>query len=116
MSPVEPRDTSTPCSDPRTGWEAVLDPSSREDEACLSWQSRGACIGQPEEWFFPDGGGSAATARYGKGRQVCARCPVRDRCLTEAMQMEGWLEAQWRFGLWGGKTPGERVELMRRSA
>ncbi len=33
MSPVEPRDTPTPCPDPRTGREAVLDPSSRQDGA-----------------------------------------------------------------------------------
>ncbi len=80
----------------------------------LSWQTHAACVGQPERWFFPNGGGSAATAAYRKGRQVCAHCPVRERCLIEAMRMEGWLDAQWRFGLWGGLTPGERVELMRR--
>ncbi len=85
-------------------------------ETFTSWQTNGACIGQPERWFFPDGGGSAATAAYRKGRQVCAHCPVRERCLDDAMRMEGWLDAQWRFGLWGGLTPGDRVELMRRRA
>ncbi len=116
MSPVEPRDTSAPSPDPWAGREAVLDPSSRQDGASSSWQTRAACTGQPEEWFFPDGGGSAATARYRKGQQVCAHCPVRARCLGEAIRMEGWLDAQWRFGLWGGLTPGERVELIRRTA
>ncbi len=91
------------------GMPATAEPST-------AWQSRARCIGHPERWFFPDGGGSAATAAYRKGRQVCARCPVRERCLTEAMRLEGWLDAQWRFGLWGGLTPGERVELMRRTA
>ncbi len=116
VSPVEPRDTPTPCPDPRTGREGVLDPSSRQEEAWPFWQTHAACAGWPEEWFFPDGGGSAATTRYRKGQQVCAHCPVRHRCLDEAMRMEGWLDAQWRFGLWGGLTPSERVELMRRTA
>ncbi len=116
MSHAEPRDTPTPCPDPRAGREAVLDPSSRQDGAPTSWQTRAACIGQPERWFFPDGGGTNATYAYAKGRRVCAHCPVRARCLAEAMQLEGWLDAQWRFGLWGGLTPGERVELMRRTA
>ncbi len=85
-------------------------------EAFPSWQTRGACIGRPERWFFPDGGGPNANHAYAKGRRVCARCPVRDRCLADAMRAEGWLEVQWRFGMWGGKTPSERVELMRRTA
>ncbi len=84
-------------------------------EPC-SWQTHGACIGQPERWFFPDGGGPNANHAYAKGRRVCARCPVRDLCLADAMRAEGWQEVQWRFGLWGGKTPAERVELMRRAA
>ncbi len=116
MSPVEPRDTPTPCPDLRAGREAVLDPSSRQDGASASWQMRGACVGQPERWFFPDGGGPNANYAYAKGRRVCARCPVRVLCLTEAIKLEGRLDQQWRFGLWGGLTPGERVELMRRTA
>ncbi len=53
MSPVEPRDTPTPCPNTQAGREAALDPSSPQDGAPLSWQTRGACIGQPDEWFFP---------------------------------------------------------------
>ncbi len=99
------------------GWPAGLEKENGvRDVSTAGWQTHGACIGQPERWFFPNGGGTNATHAYNKGRQVCAHCPVRNRCLTEAMRMEGWLDAQWRFGLWGGLTPGERVELMRRTA
>ncbi len=38
MSPVEPRDTPTPCPDPQAGREAVLDPSSRRDGASTAEQ------------------------------------------------------------------------------
>ncbi len=78
-----------------------------------TWQTLAACIDQPDRWFFPGGSGQAVVHAYNKGRRVCARCPVREHCLTEAMRMEGWLDAKWRFGLWGGKTPSERVDLMR---
>ncbi len=37
MSPVEPRDTPTPCPDPRTGRETALDPSSRQEGASQPW-------------------------------------------------------------------------------
>ncbi len=98
------------------GREGVLDPSSRQDGASPSWQTRGLCAGQPDRWFFPTGSGQATNHAYAKGRRVCARCPVRDLCLADAMRMERGLSLQFRHGMWGGMTPEERVELMRRTA
>ncbi len=85
-------------------------------ETSVSWQTRGACVDRPERWFFPDGGGPNANYAYAKGRRVCARCPVQHLCLADAMRMERGLSIQFRYGMWGGKTPEERVELMRRTA
>ncbi len=116
VDPAGPRDTAAPCPDPQAGREAVLDPSSRQDGASASWQTRAACVGQPGHWFFPDIGGPAAVSRYGKARRVCAGCPVQRQCLTEAMRLEGWATVDYRAGMWGGKTPVERVELMRRKS
>ncbi len=66
------------------------------------WWRLAACVGQPLEWFFPDGGGESA---YEKGKTVCAGCTVRAECLALA---EDFVGAGDRYGLFGGLTPSER--------
>lgn len=53
----------------------------------------------PDAWF-PDPGDPAPLAKA-----VCRRCPVQDACLDHALANDE------RHGVWGGLTPGERVEL-----
>ena len=65
----------------------------------------------PELWF-----GEAANldewtdtgSRYVQARKLCGRCPVRQKCLEYA------LEQREEFGMWGGLSPRERLNLIRR--
>lgn len=45
---------------------------------------------------------------------ACFDCPVRDRCLSVALEIEGSSGAQRRYGIVGGLTPGDRAKLDRR--
>jgi WhiB family redox-sensing transcriptional regulator len=70
-----------------------------------TWQARAACAELPVNTFFPERGGSAKRAKA-----VCARCEVRDECLSFALTEPELAE----FGVWGGTTPRERRGLSRR--
>lgn len=48
------------------------------------------------DWF------SEAEQMVDACKQVCAGCPMRDRCLEHAID---WPE---KWGIWGGTTPDER--------
>lgn len=70
----------------------------------LSWLSEAACAGMPTEAFFP---------RKSEDQQdivkICLfSCPVRSQCLEYA------LAAGCDYGVWGGKTQGEREGLRRK--
>lgn len=71
----------------------------------LSWADGSACRGYDVEDFFTE-------SRTGvqRAKQVCARCPVRQKCLTEALRTEDTS----RYGIYGGLTPAERTDLVRR--
>jgi WhiB family transcriptional regulator, redox-sensing transcriptional regulator len=71
----------------------------REDG--LSWQDAGLCGQTDPEAFFPEKGGSTREAK-----QVCRSCEVRAECLEYA------LEAGEPWGVWGGKSPEERREMI----
>ena len=43
---------------------------------------------------------------------ICARCPVREQCLEDALLYEPYLPA--RHGMRGGMLPSERTALARR--
>lgn len=69
------------------------------------WRDRAACRGKPTEWWFPSDDGEGPgylTGLIRRGKQVCARCDVRDACLAYA------LANHERHGVWGGLTPTER--------
>lgn len=82
------------------------------------WLAEAACLGHEPEVFFPleqHGTGlnpAAARARHREREEaaleVCAGCPVRERCLEEA------LAAPHVHGIWGGKTAEEREVLLRK--
>jgi WhiB family transcriptional regulator, redox-sensing transcriptional regulator len=57
----------------------------------------------PDMWHPENGSRAEADA----ARAVCARCPVRARCLQWA------LDANEEHGVWGGTSPGERAALRR---
>lgn len=60
------------------------------------------CPQTDPEVFFPEPGGSPATAK-----KVCAACPVRPDCLALALSLGPVM------GVWGGLTERERKSLKR---
>jgi WhiB family transcriptional regulator, redox-sensing transcriptional regulator len=76
------------------------------------WQLRGACRGADSTLFFhPEGErGPARSARETAAKAVCARCPVVEECLRQA------LATREPYGVWGGTTESEREEILGRVA
>jgi WhiB family redox-sensing transcriptional regulator len=72
------------------------------------WAARGACRHSDPELFFPITSAGPAAGQLAKAKEVCDRCPVRDECLTFA------LETGQDFGVWGGTTEIERRTMRRR--
>ncbi|GIH89911.1 hypothetical protein Psi01_05410 [Planobispora siamensis] len=69
-----------------------------------AWQNLAHCAEADPEIFFPERWDEASTA---EAKSVCASCPVRFECLTDALQrME-------RHGIWGGLTEQERRKVTR---
>lgn len=66
------------------------------------WNEGGACFGMNTNLFYPERGESPNPAKA-----VCGGCPVRGQCLAWAFA------AHEAHGIWGGKTPQERVALKR---
>lgn len=69
------------------------------------WQQDALCAQTDAENFFPEKGGSVATAKA-----TCDLCPVRSECLEYA------LDHDERFGIWGGLSERERRKLKKRRA
>ncbi|MHB1533082.1 MAG: WhiB family transcriptional regulator [Acidimicrobiales bacterium] len=63
-----------------------------------------ACQGRPTALFFPEPvfrkRGRPDPAAVAEAKEVCAVCPVRERCLAVGQREE--------HGIWGGLTGGER--------
>ncbi|WP_405578561.1 WhiB family transcriptional regulator [Streptomyces sp. NBC_01190] len=76
----------------------------------MSWQQKAACRTEDPELFFPVGQSGPAKLQTRQAMGVCARCPVRERCLSDA------LAAGDTSGVWGGTTEDERRAIRRRSA
>jgi len=64
------------------------------------WTARAKCRGM-EDALFPD------ASDQKRARLVCAGCPVRMECLSEA------LDNRIEWGVWGGMTERERRLLLR---
>jgi WhiB family redox-sensing transcriptional regulator len=69
------------------------------------WRWRAACArpGVDPELFFPEGG------RPEPAKRICARCPVREACLADAIATRD------EYGIRGGTTPIERRRLWGRA-
>ena len=66
------------------------------------WFEDANCRGLPTDWWFPEPGKNATTAK-----KVCGECAVRDECLTFA------LARNEKDGVWGGLPAGRRKQLRR---
>jgi WhiB family redox-sensing transcriptional regulator len=75
----------------------------------MSWRERAACRDVDPDLFFPIGTAGLTLVQIDEAKAVCARCPVRERCLRWAMDV-GQVE-----GIWGGTTESERRATRRRS-
>lgn len=71
-----------------------------------NWRRRAACVDEDPELFFPVSEVGRGARQVNQAKAVCARCPVRERCLNAA------LDAGWT-GVWGGTTETERTKLRR---
>jgi WhiB family transcriptional regulator, redox-sensing transcriptional regulator len=72
----------------------------------MTWHHRAACRGMsPKVFYGPDAPKDDSWADDAKA--VCAICPVKEPCLTEAL-----IRGE-RYGVWGGLVPGERRRLLR---
>lgn len=63
---------------------------------------RASCVGSDPEIFYKDDPYAIKTAK-----DICYTCPIRGRCLADAMINE---QSSERYGIWGAHTPGEREE------
>ena len=72
------------------------------------WQLQGACRSADSSLFFhPDKvRGSTRRRREEAANQVCAGCPVLERCRQFA------LASRVQFGVWGGLSEAEREEIL----
>ena len=70
------------------------------------WRAEALCAQTDPEAFFPEIGANATLAR-----RICAACPVRTSCLTDALQTR-----DVAFGVRGGLTPTQRRALLRDQA
>lgn len=79
--------------------ESLVDYAFRPQD---SWRALAACRGMDTDIFYPEGRGRALRMREDIAKQICDECPVA----TECRQAAG--EHPERYGIWGGRTEGER--------
>lgn len=74
-------------------------PPGRRPVTGRDWHEQAACRGSDERLWHPEGwySGRAAAVRSAI-TYYCRRCPVRDRCLAEALSRP----SADRWGVWGG--------------
>jgi len=66
------------------------------------WRAVAACKGMDTDLFYPEGRGRVLRVREDIAKQVCTGCPVARECRQAAA------EHPERYGIWGGRTEGER--------
>lgn len=69
------------------------------------WRDDAACITSPGDLWFPSPAWATDEAVH-----VCWSCPVRRRCLDEAL-VEERDAGRLRFGVRGGMTPEQREHM-----
>jgi WhiB family transcriptional regulator, redox-sensing transcriptional regulator len=76
--------------------------------ASQAWAKDTPCSQVDTKLWFPeerDGMPERGYTALEECRRICRRCPVRERCLEEAMTDD------IRYGVWGGLTENEREQL-----
>ena len=67
-----------------------------------TWRAMAACRGMDTDVFYPEGRGEVLHRREMIAKQICAGCAVARECREAAN------EHPERYGIWGGRTEGER--------
>ena len=80
-----------------------MEPSERV-VAADGWRCEATCRGMDPEIWYPDRG----QVKKPTAVAICGDCPVRQQCLDHA------LERREPLGIWGGKTPYQRREMLTR--
>jgi WhiB family redox-sensing transcriptional regulator len=80
-------------------------PAAGYDRA--SWRESAACRFLDTELFFPISKTGLALTEIREAKAVCQSCPVRQACLTFA------LDTHQGYGIWGGYDEDERRLLLR---
>lgn len=79
----------------------------------MSWRDEAACRDVPDPaMFFPDEGwktSATKAALIGQAKQICARCPVTQACLDDAVRFSAWED----HGIRAGMTEDERRQSRR---
>ena len=73
------------------------------NEERYNWQEEAACRGIEPEIFFP-----ISDEEAGPAKAICGGCDARRECLVFSFQNKE------RYGVWGGVTEKERIEMSRR--
>ncbi|MFB7336837.1 WhiB family transcriptional regulator [Streptomyces adustus] len=68
----------------------------------LAWQAGALCAQTGADFFFPEPGSSVREAK-----RICGMCEMRSACLDYALANDE------RFGVWGGLSEKERLQLRR---
>lgn len=74
----------------------------------MDWRFKAACLSQDPELFFPIGDVGPALDQIEKAKAVCRTCPVVAECLEWA------LDTGQDFGVWGGLSEAERLQVRRK--
>ena len=83
--------------------------------AAFDWRSMGECRPEnghdPELWFPTTAKETNPkyTVETAPARQICSGCPVKQDCLDFALE-----HRMFQYGIFGGFSPNERKELIRR--
>lgn len=72
------------------------------------WWDLAACLTADPELFFPISSTGAGEAHIARAKAMCARCPIRQRCLDYS------IDSHQAYGVWGGTSEDERRRIVTR--
>lgn len=98
--------TRTASPDPSAA-RPTANPKTGDGSGGAAWRESAACRHVDTELFFPVSRRGRAAAEARQARAICARCPVREPCLSYA------LATRQAYGIWGGYDDEERRRLHR---
>jgi hypothetical protein len=82
--------------------------------ATPTWRAEAVCSGVDGDIWFPAGYLKAPDlAQAATAISICRTCPVQRACLEDALTHEAGAQANHRYGIRGGATPGERFNIYR---